>query len=64
MHIEHTTESEIPSNKWKITTIPVVNPDFQIRGDPGHPDPEIRGGGGRSQKNFFRPFRSSVWSKK
>ena len=41
MHIKHTTESEIPSNKWKTTTIPVANPALQVRGDPGHPDPEI-----------------------
>ena len=53
MHIKHTTESEIPSNKWKITTIPVANPDFQIRGDPGHPDPEIRGGWGTVSKKLF-----------
>ena len=27
-------------------------------GGGGHPDPEIRGGGGRrSQEKFFRPFR-------
>ena len=30
--------------------------DLQIRGAPGHPDREISWGGGRSQKNFFRPF--------
>ena len=24
----------------------------------GHPDPEMRGGGGSLQKIFFRPFRS------
>ena len=28
--------------------------DLQIRGVPGHPDPEIRGGGGGFPKNFFR----------
>ena len=32
----------------------VTDPDLQIRGEPGHPGPEIRGGG--SQKNFLRPF--------
>ena len=26
-------------------------------GGGGHPDPETGGGGGRAQKNFFRPFR-------
>ena len=33
----------------------VADPDLQITGGPGHPDPEIRGGGGL-QKNFFRPL--------
>ena len=32
------------------------------KGRPGHPDPEISGGG-RSQKRFFSAFRASVWSK-
>ena len=32
----------------------MTDPDLQIRGEPGHPGPEIRGGG--SQKTFFRPF--------
>ena len=27
------------------------------KGEPGHPDPEIRGEGGWSPKKFFRPFR-------
>ena len=31
------------------------DPYFEIRGGPGHPDPEIRWEGGRSP-NFFRPF--------
>ena len=31
---------------------------------PGHPDPEIRGGGGEvSKKKFFSALRASVWSK-
>ena len=33
----------------------MTDPDLQIREEPGHPGPEIRGGGG-SQKTFFRPF--------
>ena len=33
----------------------MANPDLQIRRG-GHPDPEI-GGGGRSPKNIWRPFR-------
>ena len=34
------------------------NPDVEITGWPGHPDPEIRkrGGGGTVSKNFFRPL--------
>ena len=32
----------------------MTDPDLQIRGEPGHPGPEIRGGG--VSKNFFRPF--------
>ena len=34
------------------------NPDLDITGWPGHPDPEIRkrGGGGTVSKNFFRPL--------
>ena len=34
----------------------VADTDLQIRGSNGHPDPEIRGRGGRSQKKVFRPF--------
>ena len=41
----------------------MVDPDLQIRGGgPGHPDPEI-GGGGRSPKKFFLALRASVWPK-
>ena len=29
----------------------------------GHPDPEIRGGGGRPQKKFFSARRALFWSK-
>ena len=40
-------------------------PDLQIRwGGGGHPDPEIRGGGGAAgSKNYFSTLWSSVWSK-
>ena len=34
----------------------VADRDLQIRGRGGHPDPEIRGGGGGLKKNLFRPF--------
>ena len=37
------------------------DPDLEIRGGPGHPDPEI-GGKPVSQKNYFG-LRVSVWSK-
>ena len=39
------------------------NPDLEITGGSGHPDPELRkgGGGGTVSKIFFR--RASVWSK-
>ena len=30
-------------------------------GRSGHPDPEIWGGGGQSQKNFFFALWASVW---
>ena len=43
----------------KITWImEVADPDLQIRGWLGHPDPEMREGWGtRSQRIFFLPFR-------
>ena len=34
----------------------VADPDLQIRGRPGHLDPEIRGGGAVSKKYFFGPL--------
>ena len=37
--------------------MPVADPELQKRGvGGGHPDPEIRGGGGRAENLFFRPF--------
>ena len=45
------------------------DPDLAIRGGgggggSGHPDPEIRWGGGGLQKNFFGPSGAApVWSK-
>ena len=41
------------------------NPDLEITGGPGHPDPEIRkgGGGGTVSQIFFSALRASVWSK-
>ena len=37
---------------------PIVSgdPDLQIRGRPGHPEPEITGEGRGIKKKFFRPF--------
>ena len=40
----------------------VADTDLQIRGSNGHPDPEIRGRGGRSQKKSFSALWASVWS--
>ena len=35
----------------------MVDSDLQIRGRPGHPDPEVREGeGGSLKKTFFLPF--------
>ena len=39
-----------------ITNLAVADPDLQIREGPGHPDPEIRGGGGQSPQKIFWPF--------
>ena len=41
------------------------NPDLEITGGPGHPDPEIRkgSGGGTVSQIFFTALRASVWSK-
>ena len=39
----------------------MADPDLQIRGRGGHPDPEIRGD--RSQKKFFSALWTSFWSK-
>ena len=38
------------------------DPYLEIRGGPGHPDPEIRWEGGRSP-NFFSALWASVWSR-
>ena len=38
-----------------------ADPDLQVGGGAGHPDPELEGGG--SQKNFFSAPRASIWSK-
>ena len=43
------------------------NPDIEITGEPGHPDPEIRkiggGGGGHGLQKFVSALWASVWSK-
>ena len=38
----------------------VADEDLQIRGSPGHPDPEIRGSGGGLKKIFFGPSGLSL----
>ena len=48
-------------NKAIFTRITVVDRDLQLRGG-GHPDPEIREGGG-SVKKIFWALQDSVWSK-
>ena len=42
---------------------PVADPHLQIRGEPGHPDPEITGGGGVGnvlKKKCFSPLGLSL----
>ena len=39
----------------------MADPDLQMGGRGGHPDPEIRGGG--SPKKLFSALWASVWSK-
>ena len=39
----------------------VADPDLQIRGEPGHPDPDITGGGTVSKK-IVSALWASVWS--
>ena len=34
----------------------VADPDLQMRGGGGHPDPRDNGGGAGLQKDFFLPF--------
>ena len=36
----------------------MANPDLQVTRGGGHPDPEIKGGGGGLQKYFFRPSKN------
>ena len=53
-------------NKFDCNLKSVADPDLQIRGGGrggGHPDPEIRGVGAVSKKNFSA-LRASFWSKK
>ena len=38
---------------------PVADPDLKIRGEPAHPDPEIRGGA-LQKKRFFWPFGPQI----
>ena len=44
---------------WRIS---VPDPDREIRGWDGHPDPKVRGGGGGAvtQKKFFCPLGRSL----
>ena len=38
----------------------MADTDLQISGEPGHPDPEIRGGGAGLKKIFFGPSVHSL----
>ena len=53
-------------NSWchKCRRLTVVDPDLQIRrgGWGGHPDPEMRGGGGLPPKKIFSALQASFWS--
>ena len=40
----------------------VTDSDLQIRGEPSHPDPEIKGGGAVSKKKIVSALWASVWS--
>ena len=46
-----------------MALVSMADPDLQIRGGPGHPDPEITGEGRSLKKKFFPALRTSVWSK-
>ena len=51
------TSQELLLDNGLITPTPEADPHLQITGQPGHPDPEIKGGGTRSQKKkLFPPF--------
>ena len=39
-----------------MALLSMADPDLQIRGRPGHPDPEITGERRGLKKKFFRPF--------
>ena len=41
----------------------MADPDLQISGESGHPNPEISGGRGDRSQNFFSALLASVWSK-
>ena len=49
---------------WRFALLAILavkeDTDLQIRGEPGHPDPEIRGGEQVSKNNFFRPLGLSL----
>ena len=51
------------SEDCKMCLRTVADPDLQIREVPGHPDPDIRGGGPVSKKKTFSALQASVWSK-
>ena len=61
------TETFLIKNQFPILiTYTVADPDLQIKGGLGHPDPVIRGGGGGGAvlKNLFLPFGPKFGKKK
>ena len=59
------TENLPLKNQFPILiTYTVEDPDLQIKGGLGHPDPVIGGRGRAILKNLFLALRASVWYKK
>ena len=54
-------QQDIRENRDNCAYSSVPEPDLEIMGGPGHPDPEIRGEGGGSLQNiFFSPLGLSL----
>ena len=56
------TSQERLCDNGLITPTPLADPHLQITGQPGHPDPEIKGGGDPvSKKETFSALLASLW---